>query len=120
VFQLDCHPAPNLIITLRRMVKFLTAHFPILRTAHSRRSLPQTSMGSSHSTIASYVTAQVISIVLLPVDVAVFAPLSCHPSVGSPPPPTIAPSYPSPSDCSIHLLLLLLLFQNENEEPEHM
>ena len=28
MFQLDCHLAPNLIVTLKRMVKFLTAHVP--------------------------------------------------------------------------------------------
>jgi hypothetical protein len=99
VIQLDCHPAPSLIITLKRMVKFLTAHVPIRRTADSRRSILQTSMGSCHRTFACYATAQVISIVLSPVDVAVLALLSCHPSVGSPPSPTITPSYPSPSDC---------------------
>jgi hypothetical protein len=63
VFQLDRHPAPNLIITLK--------------------------LQWDHRTIAFYSTAQVITIILLPVDVAVFVLLSCYPSVGSPPPPAI-------------------------------
>ena len=71
MFQLVCHPAPaNLIITFKGAVNFLLLTV-LYSVQHSHvGSLLQTSLRPCHRTIALYATAQVISIVLIPVDVA--------------------------------------------------